>query len=59
MLFAYLDAGTGSMLLQIAMGGFAGLMVMSRLAWQSLFRRGTGSVHTSEVADDVAVEASC
>lgn len=59
LLFAYLDAGTGSILLQAVMGGFAGLMVLSRLAWQSLFRRGTGSVHTSEVADDVAVEAGC
>lgn len=38
-LFAYLDAGTGSMLLQALMGGFAGLMVLSRVAWRSFFSR--------------------
>lgn len=35
-LFAYLDAGTGSILLQAIMGGFAGLMVLSKYAWKSV-----------------------
>lgn len=38
-IFAYLDAGTGSILLQALMGGFAGLMVVSKLAWQSILKR--------------------
>jgi hypothetical protein len=38
-LFAYLDAGTGSMILQALMGGFAGFMVLSRIAWQNLLPR--------------------
>lgn len=37
--FAYLDAGTGSMLLQALMGGFAGLVVLSRLTWASILPR--------------------
>jgi hypothetical protein len=38
-LFAYLDAGTGSILLQALMGGFAGFVVVSKLAWQSFTKR--------------------
>jgi hypothetical protein len=57
-MFAYLDAGTGSMILQAIMGGFAGLMVLTRLAWQSFCSRSRGASH-GETADDVAVEASC
>jgi hypothetical protein len=38
-LFAYLDAGTGSILLQALMGGFAGLMVLIRLARQVVLNR--------------------
>jgi hypothetical protein len=37
--FAYLDAGSGSLLLQALMGGFAGFVVVSRMVWQSFFRR--------------------
>lgn len=40
---AYLDPGNGSMLLQLLLGGVAGLAVMGRLAWQrivSFFRPG-------------------
>ncbi len=37
--FAYLDAGTGSMILQALMGGFAGFMVLSKIAWRNLFPR--------------------
>lgn len=35
-LFAYLDAGTGSMILQALMGGVAGVIVLSRVVWQAL-----------------------
>ncbi len=38
-LFAYLDAGTGSMILQALMGGFAGLLVLSKVAWNAILPR--------------------
>ena len=38
-LFAYIDAGSGSMILQAIMGGFAGFMVLSRIAWQAILPR--------------------
>ena len=34
--FAYLDPGTGGMLLQIALGGIAGLAVAGKLFWHQL-----------------------
>ena len=40
--FAYLDPGTGSMLLQLALGGIAGLLVLVKLFWSkitNLFRK--------------------
>lgn len=33
---AYLDAGTGSMLLQLLLGGVAGLAIAGRLYWHKL-----------------------
>jgi hypothetical protein len=30
---AYLDAGTGSMILQLLLGGIAGLMIAGKLYW--------------------------
>lgn len=33
--FAYLDPGTGSMLLQALVGGFAGLIVFGKHIWYS------------------------
>lgn len=33
---AYLDAGTGSMILQVLLGGIAGLMVVGKLYWHKL-----------------------
>ena len=39
---AYLDPGSGSMLLQILLGGFAGIAVIVKLYWHrvtSLFNR--------------------
>ena len=32
---AYLDPGTGSMLLQLILGGVAGLMVIGKLYWHN------------------------
>jgi len=32
--FAYLDAGTGSMLIQLILGGIAGLAVFLKLSWK-------------------------
>jgi hypothetical protein len=57
-LFAYLDAGTGSILLQALMGGFAGLVVLSKLAWQSVCRRRAGRSHDTDIAREAVVEAS-
>ncbi len=34
--YAYLDAGTGSMLLQLILGGFAGLLVIIKIYWRNL-----------------------
>jgi hypothetical protein len=50
-LFAYLDAGTGSIMLQALMGGFAGLMVLSRVIWQSLLSRRSKAMTAVEVGD--------
>lgn len=33
---AYLDAGTGSLILQIIAGGVAGLLVIGKLYWQKI-----------------------
>lgn len=44
---AYLDPGTGSMIIQLLLGGIAGAMVVGKLYWhrfKSFFsRRGTAS----------------
>lgn len=39
--FAYLDPGTGSMLLQAIVGGSAGLYVFARHIWRSFRYRDT------------------
>lgn len=36
--FAYLDPGTGSMLLQLVLGGVAGVLIAARLYWSRLKR---------------------
>ena len=33
---AYLDPGTGSMILQLLLGGFAGALVVGKLYWQRI-----------------------
>jgi hypothetical protein len=35
---AYLDPGTGSMILQLLLGGVAGALVVGKLYWQKLHR---------------------
>jgi hypothetical protein len=35
--YAYLDPGTGSMILQLLLGGVAGVLIIAKLYWQ-LFR---------------------
>ena len=45
-IFAYLDPGSGSLMLQILVGGFAGLAAFARYRWGSVkawFRRGRSS----------------
>ena len=40
--WAYLDPGTGSMLLQLLLGGIAGALIVAKLYWRrfrGLFRR--------------------
>jgi len=34
--YAYLDPGTGSMMLQLILGGIAGLLLILKLYWQKL-----------------------
>ena len=34
--YAYLDPGTGSMILQVLLGGVAGVMLAGKLYWQKL-----------------------
>jgi hypothetical protein len=58
-MFAYLDAGTGSMILQALMGGFAGLMVLVRVAWLSYFSRSACVASQDESSGEVALEARC
>ena len=50
---AYLDPGTGSMILQIVLGGVAGLMVVGKLYWAkftSFFSRDSDSAGEAEDA---------
>jgi hypothetical protein len=35
-LYAYLDPGSGSMMLQLILGGFAGLGVILKLSWHRI-----------------------
>jgi hypothetical protein len=40
---AYVDGGTGSMILQTLLAGFGGLAVFLRLKWKSLFKKKNGA----------------
>jgi hypothetical protein len=37
-IFAYLDAGSGSMIVQLLLGGFAAVVVSIKLWWRRLLR---------------------
>jgi len=50
MIFAYIDPGTGSLLLQALLGGVAGLVVFLKTTGRRLFRRGD-KVDTKTPAD--------
>jgi hypothetical protein len=52
---AYLDPGTGSMILQIVLGGVAGILVAGKLYWSRLkefFGFSTGDAETTEESTD-------
>jgi hypothetical protein len=52
---AYLDAGTGSLILQVLLGGFAGLALAGKLYWQkfvSLFGGKRSEDTSRSVADE-------
>ncbi len=50
MIFAYIDPGTGSLLLQAILGGIAGLAVFLKTTGRRLFRR-TPKVESETPAD--------
>ncbi|MCB1371305.1 MAG: hypothetical protein KDJ83_10480 [Rhodobacteraceae bacterium] len=55
---AYLDPGTGSMILQVILGGFAGIALAGRLYWHR-FRTFIGMAPAeSHVGDETGHEAS-
>jgi hypothetical protein len=58
--WAYLDPGTGSMMLQLLLGGVAGAMVVGKLYWQRLreFVTSRFSGKASERAQGTHVSAS-
>lgn len=39
-IYAYLDPGTGSMFLQLLMGGIAGVLVIAKMYWKKLLEAG-------------------
>lgn len=47
--YGYIDAGTGSIMLQVLLAGVAGLVMFCRMYWQRLmvFFRGAGASKTS------------
>ncbi|WP_173933807.1 hypothetical protein [Chelativorans sp. Marseille-P2723] len=56
---AYLDAGTGSMILQVLLGGLAGLAIAGKLYWHK-FLTAIGvrrAVAQSEEAEDASARA--
>jgi hypothetical protein len=49
---AYLDAGSGSMLVQLLLGGTAGLVVLVKLYWRRLLEMVGLRSQTTEVASE-------
>jgi hypothetical protein len=56
--YAYLDAGTGSMLLQVLLGGAVGLMVLVRMYWRRLIKLFKGNKDTPEALAATAEPAA-
>jgi hypothetical protein len=53
--YAYVDPGTGGMLIQLVTGGVAGLLVLARLYWRrmrELFGRDPSASHESSRQED-------
>lgn len=48
--YAYLDPGSGSMLLQLVLGGLAGLAVIAKLYWHRLLT--LFGVHSQQAEND-------
>jgi hypothetical protein len=46
--FAYLDPGTGSMVLQVVVGGVAAVGVAGRYYWRKITGRGTAAPQEEE-----------
>ena len=53
---AYLDPGSGSMLLQLVLGGLAGLAVIAKLYWQRLL--GLFGMHSQQEESDSDADAA-
>ncbi len=49
-IFSYIDAGSGSLLVQLAAGGAAGLIAFFRFRWGSIRRRFRSSPAAAELA---------
>jgi hypothetical protein len=59
--YAYLDPGTGSMILQVLLGGAAGVALAGKLYWQrflSMIGKRPAVVHDEQPKDDIAVSPS-
>ena len=54
--FAYLDPGSGSMLLQLVLGGLAGLAVIAKLYWHRLL--GLFGMHSQHEESDSEADAA-
>jgi hypothetical protein len=56
--YAYLDAGTGSMILQVLLGGVAGIALVGKLYWHRLLvmLRIRDDVPSGDVAGDEAAK---
>jgi hypothetical protein len=50
--YAYIDPGTGSMVLQLLLGGIAGAAVMGRMYWSRLKARFRRNARTEGGADE-------
>ena len=48
LLFAYLDAGSGSLILQMLVGGFAGVVALFRYRWRSFRRQNPEAAEIAE-----------